>query len=215
MPQFVSVLTQKVDRVLNPIIEFLHLRLKLTPNQISVIGFLFGLIATGLILFNRIGFALLFLAISQVFDGLDGGVARRFNLESKTGERLDVYLDRSNEFVLFLALAYVGQVSYSMALLAFLAILLMTSLAEKSKFDPGFKRISLYIGYFVGFEFVLKAVFWVNLIGFVVSMIIIDYKDQQEKDRKALALQETTYLDPQRSIILWLLYKLNFPGTRK
>ncbi len=215
MSQFVSALTQKVDRLLNPIIEVLHLRLKLTPNQISVIGFLFGLIATGLILFNHVGLALVFLAISQVFDGLDGGVARRFNLESKTGERLDVYLDRSNEFFLFLALAYIGQVSYSVALLAFLAILLMTSLAERSKFDPGFKRISLYIGYFVGFELVLKAVFWVNLIGFVVSMLTIEYKDQQEKDRRALVLQETVYLEPKRSIILWLLYKLHFPGTRE
>ncbi len=181
------------DGILGFIIRFAHETLGLSPNQISVIGLLLGLVAAALVLMGRIEAALGMLAASQIVDGLDGGVARRYGLQSKSGERLELIFDRLCEFAFFLALAYVGLASFKMALLACTAILLISWIEPYSKFDPGFKRFMMYFGYAAGlvfdvrgFEIALHVVFWANLTGFVVGTILVDYRFQREVDDQAI-----------------------------
>jgi len=183
MYEFASGHHRVLDRVLYPVTKFLHLRLGLTPNQLSVIGFVVGLAAAVFIAVKEIEIGLVVLAMSQFIDGIDGSIARVFHLRSHLGARLETIFDRVNEFFLFLALAFIGEVTYTIFALAYAAILLMTLIRERSKFDSGFKRVSLYFGYFVGFQLVLTLVFAVNLFGFVVSLLMLDYALQKQLDQ--------------------------------
>lgn len=181
------------DGILGGMIRFAHESLGLSPNQLSTIGFIVGMAAAGLVLAGELEAGLVALALSQIIDGLDGGVARRYNLQTKKGQMLEVLFDRLNELAIFLALAFVGYASVHMALLAFSAILLVTILEPYSKFDPGFKRFMIYFGYAAtmlfnirGFEVALHVVFFANLAGFAVGTILVDYRLQAEIDRHAI-----------------------------
>lgn len=186
------------DGILRILIRFVHEKLGLSPNQISTIGFFVGMIAALLVGAGFLLPGLIVLAVSQIIDGLDGGVARRYNLQSPKGRMLETIYDRLNELAIFLALAYVGQVSYLIAVLAFIAILLVTMVEPFSKFDPGFKRFMIYFGYFAtmffhikGFEVAMHVIFFANLIGFIVGTIMVDYRLQREIDSQAIIRRET------------------------
>ena len=84
-----------------------------------------------------------------------------------------------------------------MAILAFVAILLVTIIEPMSHFDPGFKRFMIYFGYLVtllfhvrGFEIALNVVFFANLIGFVVGTVMVDYRLQKTIDTQAILRRE-------------------------
>lgn len=185
------------DRVLSPLIRFLHERLGWSPNQISTIGFIVGLIAAMVVAFGKIEMGLTIMALSQIIDGLDGGVARRYGLFTPLGARLEIIYDRLDELAILLALAYVGYVTYLLAALAFVAILLVTAVEPYSKFDPGFKRFMIYFGWLAGvlfsvngFEIALNVIFFANLAVFAVGTVIVEYRVQKEIDAKAIAERE-------------------------
>ena len=111
------------DGILSVLIRFVHETLGLSPNQISTVGFVVGMLAAALVVAGFLVPGLIVLAVSQIIDGLDGGVARRYGLQSARGQMLEVIFDRLNELAIFLALALVGLVSFKMVGLAFIAIL--------------------------------------------------------------------------------------------
>jgi phosphatidylserine synthase len=192
-----SLLNETVDRFWSPVSSFVHRHLKVTPNQISFMGFVAGMLAAAAIALDRVEVGIALMFISQFLDGLDGTIARKFDLQTVLGEQLEVVFDRSVECFMFLALAYAGKVSYTEAILAFIAILLLTSLVKRSGVDLGFKRVVLYIGYLIGFPLAVQLAFWVNLGGFVLSMLVIDYRVQKEDDRKAVEAREAVLDPPQ------------------
>ena len=185
MYKYNFTIARKVDRLLLPIAKFFHKGLGLTPNNLSLISFIVGSAAVILVLFQKVEIALVILLISLIFDGLDGIVARLYNLESNRGEKLELFFDRTNEVMIFLALVAKGYIELRLAILAILAILLMTTLRKRAKFDPGFKRSILFPGYFVGFALAFKVIFWVNLLGFIINMLILDYSRQRKLDAKS------------------------------
>ncbi len=181
------------DTILSWPIRFAHETLGLSPNQLSTVGFVVGLAAAATTATGAVGSGMGLMALSQIIDGLDGGVARRYGLQSKTGQMLEVLYDRMNELTMFLALAFIGQVTYFMAALAFVAILLVTVQEPYSKFDPGFKRFMLYFGFaatrlfdVAGFQIALNVVFFANLAGFAIGTIVADYRLQKTVDGQAL-----------------------------
>ena len=181
-----SLPTRAIDRLWAPLCDFVYRRLKISPNQISVLSFILGVPSVVLIGLNEIEWGMFFMFLSQFFDGLDGSMARRFSLVTPFGRRFEVFSDRTIEFLMFFALAYAGKVTYLETAFAVTAILLVTSLVNRSGFDPGFKRISLYVGYVIGFSIAVQLVFIINLAGFVISLLMVDYKVQQETDRNAI-----------------------------
>jgi phosphatidylglycerophosphate synthase len=185
------------DRILGPLIHFTHERIGLSPNQVSFGGFIIGLLAAAVVALGHVLAGLLLMALSQIIDGVDGGIARRYNLRTRKGVYLEAVYDRLNELTMFLALAYTGMVSFTMALLAFLAIILVTIVEPTSKFDPGAKRFMLYFGWLAevafgirGFELSLHVVFFVNLTAVAVGTVIVDYRLQKEVDARAIAERE-------------------------
>src|ERR1051325_9624372 len=115
MYEFAPVLGTALDRGIRPVLRFLHLKLGVEPNQVTWssfwasvaagIAFGAGRLPRGAVLFvpapaaagaGGIGFGagrlvpgLVFMAIGQVLDAVDGGMARQFDLVSEAGKRLD------------------------------------------------------------------------------------------------------------------------------
>jgi len=98
-------------------------RLKITPNGISTIGFVVGLIAA---IFYAIGYfvwAGFFIIFSGIIDSFDGAVARRENMSTKFGAHLDSVLDRYVEFALFGGLMYYFRENLIIISIVYLALI--------------------------------------------------------------------------------------------
>jgi len=67
-------------------------------------------------------------------------------------------------------------------MLALAAILLMTSIADRSGLDPGVKRFALYFGIWVPYPVLFQIVFVVNLAAYVVGLLLIDLQFQRRMD---------------------------------
>ena len=80
-----------VDRCLNPVGRLLA-RVGITANQISVIGFGFGLAAALAVMLGSELAAVVLIAANRICDGLDGAVARASGT-SDLGAYLDITLD--------------------------------------------------------------------------------------------------------------------------
>jgi CDP-diacylglycerol--glycerol-3-phosphate 3-phosphatidyltransferase len=98
-----------------------------TPNTVTVVGFLFNVVTAIVLATGHLsaGGALLFL--SGLFDMLDGALARVARRQSDFGAYLDSLLDRFSEAGIFLALIYVFTVRGNTA-----AVLLAASVAVGS-----------------------------------------------------------------------------------
>ena len=171
-----------LDRVLRPVLRLLHRGLGLTPNQITWAAFGASAAAAALLAAGRLGAGLVLLAVGQVLDGLDGGIAREFNLVSPAGKRLDDRLDRASEAVVFAGLVLGRFVAWKLAALAMIAILLNWTITDRSKLDPGVKRFALYFGLWVPYHTVLLVIFGVNLAAYVVGLQLIDFRFQLKMD---------------------------------
>jgi phosphatidylglycerophosphate synthase len=177
------VLGRLSDAIVRPPLRFLHLKLGVTPGQVTWAAFVASVLAAGAITLRHIGVGLALMALGQLLDGMDGGMAREFGLVSAAGKRLDDLLDRASETVIFLGFAASGQVSISLVVLTLVAIALLTTVAHRAKFDPGMKRFALYFGIWLPYPLIFKVIFAVNLAGYVIDLLIIDCQFQREMDR--------------------------------
>ena len=85
-------ITPVIKPILTPIVIMLHKR-GVTADQLTVVGFIIGMLALPL-LANQLWFgALIAIALNRIFDGLDGALARHANQSSSAGGYLDITLD--------------------------------------------------------------------------------------------------------------------------
>jgi len=171
-----------LDTAFRPLIRFMHLRLGLSPSQVSWLSF--GVSAAAAVVFasGRLVPGLWVMAVGQVLDGVDGGMAREFGLGTLAGQRLDTRLDRASETLIFLAFAVAGWVPWRLVVLALVAIFLLTTVVTRSGFDPGAKRVALYLGLWLPYPLLFTLIFGVNLAAYVIGLLIIDCKFQLRMD---------------------------------
>ncbi|CAG20515.1 CDP-alcohol phosphatidyltransferase family protein [Photobacterium profundum] len=67
-------------------------KLGITANQVTLAGFLIGLLALPSLMLQEYDWALTFIVINRIFDGLDGAIARRQGI-TDCGGFLDITLD--------------------------------------------------------------------------------------------------------------------------
>ena len=94
-----------LNRKFSRLLTRFFLRTPLTPNQITVLSFLTGLIGASCFLLGSYAWAVagaLLLQFSTVMDCVDGEVARVKMLESPFGARLDISLDTVVHIAIFL-----------------------------------------------------------------------------------------------------------------
>ena len=182
MYEFAPVLGTAVDRGIRPVLRFVHVTLGLSPDQVTWAAFWVSAAAAVVFAIGPVVPALVLMAIGQILDALDGGIARQFGLVSEAGHRLDTRLDRAAEIVIFLGCVVGGFVSLRLALLASAAVLLLTTIVDRSKLDPGMKRFALYFGIWVPYPLIFSIIFLVNLAAYVVGLLIIDCRFQSDMD---------------------------------
>jgi hypothetical protein len=171
------------DWLARPLAGLLRERFGLSPTQVTWVAFWVSAAAAVAIADRRVAGGLVLMAVGQVLDGLDGTMAREYGLASELGHRLDTLLDRASETLIFLAFAVAGLVPPVHALLAIAAVLLLTTVCDRSGFDPGVKRVALYFGAWVPYPTLFAVIFGVNLAAYVIGLLIIDLQFQGLMDR--------------------------------
>ncbi|MBB1331174.1 MULTISPECIES: CDP-alcohol phosphatidyltransferase family protein [unclassified Pseudoalteromonas] len=85
-------ITPVIKPLLTPVVTLMHKR-GITADQLTVVGFLVGLLAVPLLAFGMWYGALVAIALNRILDGLDGALARYANQSSSAGGFLDITLD--------------------------------------------------------------------------------------------------------------------------
>lgn len=114
-------------RISNKITDFIiNHELNLTPNEISLLSFSLGLLASILILMNRLIIGAILVQASSIVDGVDGELARAKGMASSKGAFIDAMLDRlADTFILISIIIYVfynSQINLLLLLTGLLAI---------------------------------------------------------------------------------------------
>jgi len=178
-----TAMKKLADTLGRPLVRLLRERLGLSPGQVTWTAFWLSAAAAVAIADRHVGSGLVLMALGQILDGLDGAMARQYQLASEEGHRLDTLLDRAAEILIFLAFAIAELVPLGHALLAIAAVLLLTTVCDRSGLDPGMKRFALYFGAWIPYPTLFAAIFGVNLAAYVVGLLIIDCQFQVRMDQ--------------------------------
>src|SRR5580693_4299123 len=120
--------------VINPVVRGL-IRMGLTPNMVTTIGFMLNMGVAVIFIIgaeegNRgdltyVGWAGALILFAGLFDMLDGQVARLGNMKSTFGALYDSVLDRYSELVMFLGICYylVAHHYFLSSIFAFIALI--------------------------------------------------------------------------------------------
>lgn len=95
-------------KYVNPFIDLgakVLLKCKLTPNSVSIIALILGVLSSVLLYFDKLILAVVFLWISGYLDSVDGAMARIKSLTSNFGTLLDITFDRIVELGIIFVLA--------------------------------------------------------------------------------------------------------------
>lgn len=109
--------------LVNPVAN--HLRYFVTPNQITLLSGMLGVLIFPALMFHQEFLALCLLLLSGYCDTLDGTLARFSQQTSNWGSVLDIMTDRLVEFVVVLALWFVAPIERGLGCLLMLGSMLL------------------------------------------------------------------------------------------
>lgn len=173
--------TPFIKPLLKPLIKALDSS-GVTPNQVTLVGFVVGIFALPFIILNWWNMALGCIILNRVFDGIDGELARHQQSSSSAGGFLDICLD----FVFYasvpLAFGIANPVEWGAPAMVLLATFIGTGssflafaiAAEKFQIDrPQFANKSFYYmqGLTEGTETIL--VFWHFVFGHSILLRLL------------------------------------------
>jgi CDP-L-myo-inositol myo-inositolphosphotransferase len=85
---------------------FLRLSKTITPNQVSILSFIAGLLSSLFFILGNAVTGAVLIQISSILDGCDGEIARLRYMESSFGDFFDAVLDRYADGLIFLGILY-------------------------------------------------------------------------------------------------------------
>jgi len=85
-------ITPLIKPLLHPVVSLLDKR-QVTADQLTLVGFMIGLLAVPFLALNLWNLALAAIVLNRLFDGLDGALARQQNNSTSAGGFLDICLD--------------------------------------------------------------------------------------------------------------------------
>jgi archaetidylinositol phosphate synthase len=185
-------------KYVNPIIELgaeFLLKLKLTPNNVTILALLLGVSTSIFLYFDMQIIAVTLLWVSGYLDAVDGAMARRSNSASSFGTLLDIVSDRIVEvsIVLVLGLKFVD-VRYNLIVLTVCILMSMTifltvgALSEKK----GVKSFYYQAGVversegFIFFSLMILIPSYLGIITNIFSILIIITAIQRFLEAKRL-----------------------------
>ena len=185
-------------KYVNPIIELVAeflLKLKLTPNNVTILALLLGVSTSIFLYFDMHIIAVTLLWVSGYLDAVDGAMARRSNSSSSFGTLLDIVSDRIVEvsIVLVLGLKFVD-VRYNLIVLTVCILMSMTifltvgALSEKK----GVKSFYYQAGVaersegFIFFSLMILIPSYLGIITNIFSILIIITAIQRFLEAKRL-----------------------------
>ena len=185
-------------KYVNPIIELgaeFLLKLKLTPNNVTILALLLGVSTSIFLYFDMQIIAVTLLWVSGYLDAVDGAMARRSNSSSSFGTLLDIVSDRIVEvsIVLVLGLKFVD-VRYNLIVLTVCVLMSMTifltvgALSEKK----GVKSFYYQAGVaersegFIFFSLMILIPSYLGIITNIFSILIIITAIQRFLEAKRL-----------------------------
>ena len=185
-------------KYVNPIIELgaeFLLKLKLTPNNVTILALLLGVSTSIFLYFDMHIIAVTLLWVSGYLDAVDGAMARRSNSSSSLGTLLDIVSDRIVEvsIVLVLGLKFVD-VRYNLIVLTVCILMSMTifltvgALSEKK----GVKSFYYQAGVaersegFIFFSLMILIPSYLGIITNIFSILIIITAIQRFLEAKRL-----------------------------
>ena len=185
-------------KYVNPIIELgaeFLLKLKLTPNNVTILALLLGVSTSIFLYFDMQIIAVTLLWVSGYLDAVDGAMARRSNSSSSFGTLLDIVSDRIAEvsIVLVLGLKFVD-VRYNLIVLTVCILMSMTifltvgALSEKK----GVKSFYYQAGVversegFIFFSLMILIPSYLGIITNIFSILIIITAIQRFLEAKRL-----------------------------
>lgn len=185
-------------KYVNPIIELgakFLLKLKLTPNNVTILALLLGIATSIFLYFDMQIIAVILLWVSGYLDAVDGAMARRSNSSSSFGTLLDIVSDRIVEvsIVLVLGLKFVD-VRYNLIVLTVCILMSMTifltvgALSEKK----GVKSFYYQAGVversegFIFFSLMILIPSYLGIITNIFSILIIITAIQRFLEAKRL-----------------------------
>ena len=185
-------------KYVNPIIELgaeFLLKLKLTPNNVTILALLLGVSTSIFLYFDMQIIAVTLLWVSGYLDAVDGAMARRSNSSSFFGTLLDIVSDRIVEvsIVLVLGLKFVD-VRYNLIVLTVCILMSMTifltvgALSEKK----GVKSFYYQAGVversegFIFFSLMILIPSYLGIITNIFSILIIITAIQRFLEAKRL-----------------------------
>jgi archaetidylinositol phosphate synthase len=122
----------KYNKYIDNPVKFL-IKYRISPNEISLIGFIISLTAAFFIGIGAVYFSMwlawivpFLMGLAGAFDLFDGEVARRTDKETKAGAFLDSNLDRISDAVLILGLIFGGLVNYLFGIIILFLVIMIS-----------------------------------------------------------------------------------------
>lgn len=185
-------------KYVNPLIEVgakLFLKYKLTPNNVTILALLLGMLTSVLVYFDMKVVAVIILWLSGYLDAVDGAMARRINKSSSFGTLLDIVSDRIVEVGIILVLGFKFiDVRYNLIVLTVCILMSMTifltvgALSEKK----GIKSFYYQAGIaersegFIFFSLMILLPTYLGIISNLLSILIIITAIQRFLEAKKL-----------------------------
>ncbi|MEM2991176.1 MAG: CDP-alcohol phosphatidyltransferase family protein [Halobacteria archaeon] len=134
----------KLSNIIEPFAKF-FLHLGLSPNQITIIGFSLGLMASYIIAIEHYSFGGFLIIICGFFDALDGAAARLSARVTPFGGILDSTMDRIVDASLLIGIGASGTVEWLYIALAITLSLLVSYIRARSEATGIIKKLDVGI----------------------------------------------------------------------